>query len=317
MSKGFKISMGILGLFILAIIILVIITPVSEPETEEEPADILSYKIVGKKDTSYLNTPRMVYRVALEVEKVPDKENMEKTAIEIWRDGNKNWKEFTVFMYLPEMNTESTAYGIGNFTPNGLKEFQIMDIALYGTKWEDKYLKEEKKRVEKAKAELELKNQDQRVKEYYVNLDVNKTAPRNIKIDVTTDFPEGTNFHIGVVRIYNEKGSSANYSGDIFKKDIPVKSGKIHVEVPINDSLWYNKYYKDAKELGHLVDYPGIGQISPKVEVRVMFSPRRKQLDKVLKILGTNGEFISGPGAEGRSFTTYEASKSIVITFQK
>ena len=89
------------------------------------------------------------------------------------------------------------------------------------------------------------------------------------------------------------------------------------MEVPINDSLWYNKYYKDAKEFGHLVDYPGIGQISPKVEIRVMFSPRRKQLDEVLKILGTNGEFISGPGAKVFSFTTYEVSKMMAIPFQK
>lgn len=308
MSKGFKISMGILGLFILAIIILVRIAP----------TDILSYKIIGKKDISYLNTPRMVYRVALEVEKVPDKENMEKTAIEIWRDGNKKWKEFTVFMYLPEMNTEGIAYGIGEFTPNGLKEFQMMDIALYGTKWEDKYLKEEKKRVEKAKEELELKKQDQKIKEYHVNLDVNKTAPRNIKIDVTTDFPDGTNFHIGVDRIYNKKGSSANYSGDIFNKDIPIKSGKIQVEVYINDSLWYNKYYEYVKKLGHLVEFPGVGQISPKIEVSVMFSPRRKQSDEVLKILGTNGEFVGGAGAKKWwDFTTYSVTRLVDIPFQK
>jgi len=85
----------------------------------------------------------MVYRVALEVEKVPDKKTMKEAAIEIWGDGNRKWKEFTVFMYLPEMNTKGAAYGIGNFTRIGLKEFKVMDASLCGTKWEDKG-KEEK-----------------------------------------------------------------------------------------------------------------------------------------------------------------------------
>lgn len=103
----------------------------------------LSYSVVGHEDTSYLNTPRMVYRVVLEVEKVPDKETMKEAAIKIWKYGNKKWEEFTVFMYLPEMNTKGVAYGIGSFTPKGLKEFKIMEFSLCGTKWEDK-CKEEK-----------------------------------------------------------------------------------------------------------------------------------------------------------------------------
>ena len=98
----------------------------------------LNYSIVGHEDTSYLNTPRMVYRVVLEIAEVPNTKDMEEAAIKIWEYGNKKWEELTVFMYLPKMNTKGGAYGIGKFTPKGLKEFKIMDISLCGTKWEDK-----------------------------------------------------------------------------------------------------------------------------------------------------------------------------------
>lgn len=51
---------------------------------------------------------------------------------------NKNWKEFTVFMYLPGMDTNGLAYGVGEFRPNGLKEFKIQSYSLIGTKWESR-----------------------------------------------------------------------------------------------------------------------------------------------------------------------------------
>lgn len=48
---------------------------------------------------------------------------MKNTAINIWENGNKSWKEFTVFIYLPEMNSGLTAYGVGEFNNNGLVSF--------------------------------------------------------------------------------------------------------------------------------------------------------------------------------------------------
>jgi len=97
---------------------------------------VLEYIIIETEDISYAGTPRMVYRVVVEVEEIPVKEKLEKTAIQIWENGNKDWKEFTVFMYLPDMDTHLLAYAIGEFRPQGLKEFRIEEAALYGTKWE-------------------------------------------------------------------------------------------------------------------------------------------------------------------------------------
>ena len=100
--------------------------------------NLLSYKIVEKEDQSYRGTSRMTYRVLLNVTEKPIKEKIKDVAVSLWNDDNKSWKEFTVFLYLPEMNTNSLSYGVANFTPIGLKDFNVQEYALYDTKWEKK-----------------------------------------------------------------------------------------------------------------------------------------------------------------------------------
>jgi len=99
-----------------------------KPEVPQSPE--LSYKIVKKEDVSYLNTPRMVYRVVLSVDEPPIEDKMKEVAQYLWESGNTKWKEFTVFLYLPSMNTNSVAYGIGEFRPEGLLEFTVNEWAL-------------------------------------------------------------------------------------------------------------------------------------------------------------------------------------------
>jgi len=102
---------------------------------QQKPEGILKYKIVAMEDVSYGGTPRMVFRIIVNVNRIPSEDQLKKTAKYIWENGNKGWKEFTVFMYLPDMDTNNAAYGMGEFRPYGLKEFRIQDFALYGTKW--------------------------------------------------------------------------------------------------------------------------------------------------------------------------------------
>ena len=97
---------------------------------------VLEYTIIEMEDTSYAGTSRMVYRVVVGVEEIPVAQELEKTALQIWQEGNQDWKEFTVFMYLPDMDTHLLAYAIGEFRPQGLEAFRIEEAALYGTKWE-------------------------------------------------------------------------------------------------------------------------------------------------------------------------------------
>ena len=96
---------------------------------------LLPYKIVEREDISYKGTPRLVMRVLVEVQELPNQDELKRISNSIWASGNTRWAEFTVFLYLPEMNIHSTAYGVGEYRPNGLKFFKIQDFALYNTKW--------------------------------------------------------------------------------------------------------------------------------------------------------------------------------------
>jgi|GEM_PF-2102257 uncharacterized protein YgiM (DUF1202 family) len=112
-----------------------------EPKSDKSATtsnNLLSFKIVKKEDQGYRGTSRMTYRVLLNVSEKPKEQKIKNVALAIWNDGNKSWKEFTVFLYLPEMNTNSMAYGIANFTPSGLKDFNVQEYALWDTKWQQK-----------------------------------------------------------------------------------------------------------------------------------------------------------------------------------
>ena len=74
----------------------------------------------------------------LDVDSLPSDEEMRNTATSIWENGNKDWKEFSVSLYLSDMNAESTEYAIGNFNKDGLLSFFKYKGALSGTKWEIK-----------------------------------------------------------------------------------------------------------------------------------------------------------------------------------
>ena len=112
--------------------------PKSSSTNSETSKSLLPYKIVKKEDQSYRGTSRMTYRVLLNVSEKPNEQKIKDVALSLWNDGNKSWKEFTVFLYLPEMNTNSMAYGIANFTPSGLDNFNVQEYALWDTKWQQK-----------------------------------------------------------------------------------------------------------------------------------------------------------------------------------
>lgn len=276
----------------------------------ENKSEILKYKISEKQDVSYLNTPRMVYRIILDINSLPTEEEMKNTAINIWENGNKNWKEFTVFIYLPEMNTGLTAYGVGEFNNNGLVSFDKNEYSLYGTKWEIKETKKVTKEVPVAK-----------LKEYVINLSSVKINDNEIKISIKTDFPDGTNFLVSVGRIHYLQGVSEEYSGNIFDKDFSVNQGKIETILKVNDSEWYNEHQRLVKALPD--DIKPISKISDNINIQILYSAARTQTNDVKKILGTRGEFIAGKGVDkfgtgiAGQITTFRVSKDVNFPFQK
>lgn len=97
---------------------------------------VLGYTVVSQVDISVSDTPRMMYRIVLDVNKIPNENDIRDTGISIWKDGNTFWEEFTVFVYLPEMQTDNAAYAVCEFGPDGLLKFQINEDNIQGTKWE-------------------------------------------------------------------------------------------------------------------------------------------------------------------------------------
>ena len=112
----------------IAICTLVAFMALCESASGAEP---YTYRPMEKQDTSYGATKRMVYRVYLNTQGTPDQDRMKATAERIWRDGNRRWNEFTVFMIFGQIkNFDTGAYGIAEFKPSGMTEFRINKVPL-------------------------------------------------------------------------------------------------------------------------------------------------------------------------------------------
>ena len=105
--------------------------PPPSPPTTVTRTEPYGYSIIGRRDKSYLNTPRMVLEVRLDTSALPTMERMKETARLIWLPEASRWKALTVFMIFGEIEDFSSgAYGIAEFTPNGLTEFRTNDNPL-------------------------------------------------------------------------------------------------------------------------------------------------------------------------------------------
>jgi len=280
--------------------ILISLLMISCQSNSVKKTEILKYRITDKQDFSYINHPRMRYIIILDVDSLPTDKEMRNTAIYIWENGNKNWKEFTAFLKLPEIGFG--AYAIGEFNEDGLVEFNKNEHVLSGTKWEIKKIKEEIP-VEK-------------LKEYTIELSVINERERKVKIKIKTDFPDGTKLFIGIGRRYFIKGKKEAYSGDLYKEDLTVKDGKIQTTVIINDTKWQNESQRYSKSFPD--DFPPISKISDTIEISILFSPKRDQTKETLAVLGENGEYLKGENTDKSwSFTTYRVSKKLNIPLRK
>ena len=262
----------------------------------------LPYNITEQEDISYLDNPRMVYRVILDVDTIPTEIDIINTATYIYEQENKKWKEFTVFIYLPEMNTGSVSYGIGEFNKAGLVNFRINENSLNGTKWmvEEEFIQE----------------YIPELTEYSIGVATTNIEKRKVKITINTNFPNGTKLLVSIGRTHFIKGRKEAYSGDIFKEDLVVENGEIKTTVDINDSKWYNEYKGLSESLPE--DFPPAEKISDKINIAVLFSPYRKQSKDVLNVLGSKGEYITGIGSEksGKAIF-FSVSKILKVPFKK
>jgi hypothetical protein len=294
-----------------------------QSNTEQKPK-ILKYQIAKQQDISFMNIPKMVYRIMLDVDSTPMDIEMRNTATYLWQNGNRNWEEFTVFIYLPFMNTESPAFGVVEFNKEGLVMFTKNEDALYGTKWAIKDKNEEAKEIKLTTiSDKEIKEiPNTRIKEYRVELIPTNAGERKVKINIVTNFPDGTIFNLSINRNYYVVGDNETYIGELYDKDFSVQNGKFETIINIiNDTEWYNERQKLVKNLPN--DFSPISKISDKITINVLYTPAQTQPANVLKILGTKGEFITGKGAEKfgtgtlGQLTSFSVSEELVFPFKK
>lgn len=299
---------------LLSIVLINLILISCQSNSEQKP-EILKYQIAKTQDISFMNTPRMVYRIMLDVDTIPTNTEMRNTASYLWENGNRNWEEFTVFLYLPYMSTESIAYGVGEFNKNGLVTFTKNEDALYGTKWESKEKKEEGKEIKLTRInEGETKEiPDTRIREYKIELSATNAGERRVKININTNFPNGTNLFLSAYRIYYTKGDTTPSGGSLPEKVFSVKDGKYETIMIINDKEWYDRYQSIARL--EPSDFPQITKISDKITINVMYTAARNQPANVTKILGTRGEFVTGEGSE--HFGTGTAGRLTALSISK
>lgn len=179
---------------------------------------------------------------------------------------------------------------------------------------------EKKTEIEETKL-IEEESTSQVLKEYKIDLSVEKISASEIKINIKTDFPDGTNFLLSVGRTHFLKGSDEEYSGEIFSKDFTVDQGTIETTVNIDDSEWYDEHQRLVKALPD--DIQPIAKISDNINISVLYSAARTQSSDVEKILGTRGEFVTGNGADkfgtgtAGPITTFRVSKEVNFPLNK
>ena len=107
-----------------------------KPQPLSRPQDVvLPYHVASSKDISYAGSRRLVRRVVLDVATRPEEPELRATATAIWTPDRNRWDEFTVFLYLSDMDTQSMAYAVAEYTPAGSAAFRVQEFALRGTRW--------------------------------------------------------------------------------------------------------------------------------------------------------------------------------------
>jgi hypothetical protein len=299
-KRSFALAFGALGL----------IGCGGEPAADGGKA--LPYAVVERNDASIAERERMNHRVVLKVDRVPTEAEMRVTVHQVWEDGGQQYREFTVFAYLPGLDTHGPAFAIAEYTPSGLAKFRLNETALYGTKWRPAEVV-----AGQADSAWQVLKESSTARDYHLSVEISRPAPRRLAIEAETDFPDGTLLFVSVGRDFFEKGNSETYSGEIFGRDVPVQDGRVKVEVEADDRPWYTKRQEDERRFAGMGVFGEIGRISDSVDVRVLYSPRRSQPAHVLRATGHDGEHVRGEGAErSGTFTTYTIERRVRVPFR-
>ena len=96
---------------------------------------VLDYNVEYGNNISYAGNSRATVRVMLNVSEIPSDEEITMTSYKIFKENTQGWNEVTIWSYLPEMNMQSSAYGIFEINDKGEVKFFNNEASLIGTKW--------------------------------------------------------------------------------------------------------------------------------------------------------------------------------------
>jgi hypothetical protein len=97
--------------------------------------EILSFKVVKKEKVGLKSQNRAIQKIIVQTKSLPNEDTLKNTATNIWKN-NSNYDEFTVFVYLEDMDTNYNAYCIIEFSSTKMTDFMILESTLIDTKWE-------------------------------------------------------------------------------------------------------------------------------------------------------------------------------------
>lgn len=94
-----------------------------------------SYKLLRKGQGKMAGETWISLRVFVAVDKAPDRDVLMGLATALWKQHRSSGKNLAVLVYLPGMNTEDIAYGVYQFSEDGLIESWVRRTTLLGTKF--------------------------------------------------------------------------------------------------------------------------------------------------------------------------------------
>ena len=97
--------------------------------------EILSFKVIKNEKVGLKSQNRAIQKIVVQTNTLPNEDALKNTAKSIWKN-NSNYDEFTVFIYLEDMDTTSNAYCIIEFNSTKMTDFMILESTLIDTKWE-------------------------------------------------------------------------------------------------------------------------------------------------------------------------------------
>jgi len=130
--------------FLITTVIVAVGSFVNDNQTDKkELVSNFNFKRLPLEKVGLPSQNRAIQRLVIETDSIISKQNLQNFSVKYWKDNSlNNYTEFTLFIYLSDMNTNQSAYCLAEFNKDGvLNRFSINKTSLLGTKWDKKNYK--------------------------------------------------------------------------------------------------------------------------------------------------------------------------------